>query len=987
MLESIASGVIANFVYTKLASSLPSQIRELAPAAFHGGQNLLREIDAEFQYVRIGLLKKYKNIKTLETFLSNETTIKSDVLHPLFDHIFLGSELDRNELVKNLISCREAGDSIIASSKTINGHSVDTIINELVDNLKLRFRQNGKLSNISLIIALDEIKNAIKTVTKTANLIDEKISAFSPNNDEVFIFANAYLESLRDYVKKLNINGLDAVTKKERVRHELQKSFVPLSVTPDGALKDYTVESNNSINWRGNAFEVINKVPRVILRGPAGCGKTTLLQWYLLNSSLSDEKRDTESIGLPVFIPLRRLENQEIEDWSIENIFFITLRSEILRKELPNNWLNKIYTNGYPLVFLFDGVDEISLAKRDGFWTMIAGLCEKFPKSKIIITSRHLSVIHLGNGCYRDNIFLTEEAFREAKLQWRPPIGFLEFIVSPLTNSEISDFVDKWHLGVDEELLPHAERDDIKLYPERLKAEIFGENHKHALDLCRSPLLCALVCMVHFLRNGRLPDSKRQLYELATKLLIETRDEHRSIHTDETFKRFKLKHRLELLQHVALTMQEGNESTNQEQTIEVPKKSVEKWIQDWLEKEVAINVNSTDLLNFLVERCSIIREPVNDVIDFIHRSFMEYLSANQIALKREPYSIRRKIREEQWWHTLQFCMDTSHGSYFSGEVLTEMYTFLEEEHPNDRDSFLKLTRLLRYCEQIPVKYKRTVEKISSKVLPPKSSSEVYDLSGIPYEYLTDLLSYENLTDVESRFYAGSLLAGHSDERCKKIILTGYERDKNRELIGLINSSGKISIAEHFALTRRLQNQSYQEIVFFSPDELAEKSVRSYVARKVGIKFPIIGNRFVGWDRLHLCHFAKLVEARETDWQKMITSAQKQRFDRCRILEIVNSAGFTLSDIDFLFPQLEDIEITQSNSFKLSGAVESKTLVRIVISSCSQPLMVNFDELPAGLEYLIFWQSAKPQFLGTKPENLIVRIEVDERETWEEQIYG
>ena len=158
-----------------------------------------------------------------------------------------------------------------------------------------------------------------------------------------------------------------------------------------------------------------------------------------------------------------------------------------------------------PFAFLLDGVDELAESTQDNFWKFVRAIVNDFPTAQIIITSRNISVVHLFTGEYRDDIYQSRERFRTAALQWRPPSGFFEFIVSPLTNEEISNFIDRWHTGIDEDLLPFSERSEIKTFPRKLKAEMFLPANRMVLDLSRTPLLCALICMIFFLREGQLP--------------------------------------------------------------------------------------------------------------------------------------------------------------------------------------------------------------------------------------------------------------------------------------------------------------------------------------------------------------------------------------------------------------------------------------------------------------------------------------------------
>jgi predicted NACHT family NTPase len=195
----------------------------------------------------------------------------------------------------------------------------------------------------------------------------------------------------------------------------------------------------------------------------------------------------------------------------------------------------------------------------------------------------------------------------------------------------IVDLIDKWFIGVDPLLVSRAERDKLPGYPEQLKKSLFDKANAISLELARTPLLCSLICLVFFLQRGSLPKNRKQLYELSTQLLVETRDEHKGVRPDERFSNFDLDRRLRMLRAVALIMQEGSQSIQADQSIEVEKSRVVSWIQRQLKDQTTLALSAAEYLNFLVERSSLIREPSANRIDFVHRSFMEYLAAEEIV--------------------------------------------------------------------------------------------------------------------------------------------------------------------------------------------------------------------------------------------------------------------------------------------------------------------------------------------------------------------
>src|ERR1043166_7069367 len=102
-LTAITAGVISHFVHDELRSAAKTAIKVIAPGAFRGSSALLSEADREFGHVKGQIIRRYSRVKTMEIFLSPEKTIAEGVLRPLFEHLFLGMELNKI----GRASCRE----------------------------------------------------------------------------------------------------------------------------------------------------------------------------------------------------------------------------------------------------------------------------------------------------------------------------------------------------------------------------------------------------------------------------------------------------------------------------------------------------------------------------------------------------------------------------------------------------------------------------------------------------------------------------------------------------------------------------------------------------------------------------------------------------------------------------------------------------------------------------------------------------------------
>jgi len=531
---------------------------------------------------------------------------------------------------------------------------------------------------------------------------------------------------------------------------------------------------------------------------------------------------------------------------------------------------------------------------------------------------------------------------------------------------------------VDSQLVPAGDNERLKLYPEKLKDDLFKEEHIRIKELARTPLICALLCITYLIMRGKFPDSKKEIYQYSTKLLVSTRDEARNILPAPKFREFDLDKRLDLLSHIALIMQEG---ANKEhgQIVEVSQDKVIKWIRKWLETEPKLECTEFDYLGYLIDRCSIIREPSYKNIDFLHRSFMEYLTAERIAQTRLPHQIRDKITRDEWGHTLQFCMSTkAGGSLFGALMLEEMYQFISDSNHMDdvqkRKAFLKIASLAHYVEDWQIKLDETLRKICRSVLPIKTASEVDDLLSVPASILSDCLNFEDINlryKEEQVKFAAQLLSRHEDFMTKNILLTGYHRIGDVDVMEAINHSGKLTVTEHSALGAKLKNKSYKKTVYVTPEELKERKLRALLIRKAWIRFPIKNDTFVGWDYLTHTGEVKLTELTGRDLEIMNDSVEERRFDSCKHLEINLGYGFDFGQLQALFPATELLLLSKCSGFSLDGLEEFSSLKEIWIEDCTQQLRISGEYLPNNLETIVFDRSINPICLDDASKERVV----------------
>ncbi|MFI5906313.1 NACHT domain-containing protein [Dactylosporangium sp. NPDC051541] len=114
---------------------------------------------------------------------------------------------------------------------------------------------------------------------------------------------------------------------------------------------------------------------RIFLRGEAGGGKTTLLQWLAVRSSRHDL--------VPFFTPLRRYVDRDLP----APRHFVVHVGRHIADEMPPGWVHSLLRHGSAVV-LVDGVDELPDRQREEARSWLDELVSTFPDARYVITSR-----------------------------------------------------------------------------------------------------------------------------------------------------------------------------------------------------------------------------------------------------------------------------------------------------------------------------------------------------------------------------------------------------------------------------------------------------------------------------------------------------------------------------------------------------------------------------------------------------------------------
>ncbi|MBE8520521.1 NACHT domain-containing protein [Amycolatopsis sp. H6(2020)] len=461
--------------------------------------------------------------------------------------------------------------------------------------------------------------------------------------------------------------------------YPLSVAYLSLSVTSEADVPGDRIE------------HVLPRTSRILLRGEAGSGKTTLLQWLAVQcASRQLQNVDGWDNLEPFLVRLRRFSHSPLP--TPER--FLDEIGRHIADEMPAGWVQRHLRQGRAVV-LVDGLDEVPDERRREVREWLRELIGAFPRARFVVTTRPAAVT---------SGWLRGEGFSEVRLQ-------------PMTPRDVRTFVTRWHHTLPDEPRD-AERDAL----------ITAIGARGTLRrLAENPLLCALLCALHHQGNGRLPENRMELYEVALRMLLDSRDLERGI---EAPVRLSLTEKLVLLRSLAYWLVRNGHT-------DVPATDAEARITAKLRSMGQIDVTPRTVFRHLLDRGGVLREPVPGRIDFVHRTFQEYLAA-QAAVEEDDIGIlTANAHRDEWREVVVLAAGHAHLAQRE-RLLDGILQWDADEHGR-----LKLDLVALAClETSPVlseRLRNEIEDRASTLIPPSNREEAKALAAAG-EFVLDLLA-------------------------------------------------------------------------------------------------------------------------------------------------------------------------------------------------------------------------------------------------------
>ncbi|MGW6056944.1 NACHT domain-containing protein [Streptomyces sp. NPDC055189] len=435
---------------------------------------------------------------------------------------------------------------------------------------------------------------------------------------------------------------------------------------------------------------------RVLLRGEAGSGKTTLVQWLAVSAARQDLGNDSTAYlydRIPYVLPLRTLTRNGGRLPAPKG--FLTAVGSPLAGEQPDGWEARVLRAGRALV-LVDGIDEIPYTERARTRIWLRDLIEAYPGNRWLVTSR-------------------PSAIRE---EWLADEGFTELTLSSMSKAEVSDFIKRWHkaarTGTDDEDTALA------LYEAQLLEAVGAKPDLGRL--ATNPLMCGLICALHRDRRGFLPLGRKELYTAALEMLLTRRDRERAIAVAE----IREEPQLQLLQRLAHWLIRNGRT-------EMDSSRAESIIADALPAVPALGVlgDAQAVYAHFLDRSGLLREPGPGTVEFIHRTFQDFLGARAAVDEGDFGLLASHATDDQWEDVIRMAVAQARPRERAA-IFADLID-AGDAHPDvpaRNRVHLLAAACLEHAADLAPEVREAVEQRMAALIPPRSAQEARELAAV-----------------------------------------------------------------------------------------------------------------------------------------------------------------------------------------------------------------------------------------------------------------
>ncbi|MBW4522138.1 MAG: HEAT repeat domain-containing protein [Scytolyngbya sp. HA4215-MV1] len=493
---------------------------------------------------------------------------------------------------------------------------------------------------------------------------DDKSQASASNyvtNAELNAYRKEYLRQLTQRIDDVKFVGIAVPGEEVEKQEQLAQIFVMPTVQAESRSTSVTqVEDESDLepadpqqrllaeqrSWAKRdrsgrklpAQQVLSQSKnKAVLLGAPGSGKTTLLSYFALmlgNQAQSDPTQIGFEAGadwLPLVVRIR--------DWVLQPklglLAYLRWYAEdsLSMKHLPQDFFEHWLERGRALILL-DGLDEVAdEAQQRKTVEQIETFLAQYDANPAVITSRPAG--------YRWDFFNLE--------------AFPHYTLEPFDDDQIKAFIEHWY----------DSRVPDKAQAERRKADLQKalKGNDRIRQLAKNPLLLTIIVLIHRYQ-AELPRQRYKLYEKAVETLLTSWDSGKEIKLYEVLQYLKPDDLLYVLKKLAYWIHAQGSAEDAEGGTLIEQAELLKQLSQEICrlkncKKHEAKKEAERFVDFVQRRTGLLNEQGRARYAFVHKTFQEYLTAEEIYDQFEEgedeiilQHIRQYLHQQHWREVL-----------------------------------------------------------------------------------------------------------------------------------------------------------------------------------------------------------------------------------------------------------------------------------------------------------------------------------------------
>ncbi len=375
---------------------------------------------------------------------------------------------------------------------------------------------------------------------------------------------------------------------------------------------------------------------RCVLLGAPGSGKTTLMSYFAVAFATQGTSVSLGLAGehLPILVRIRdwvRSAHTNLLDYVR---WFATDKLNV--RDLPPGFFEHWLEAGKALILL-DGLDEVaSESRRDEVVNQIECFLQHdaYRHNPAIITSRPAG--------YKQAYFRTEE--------------FPHYDLQPFDQAKIDQFIQNWYDN------RFRDREESQRRQQTLKQALSERDRIQVL--AKNPLLLTIIALIHRY-EAYLPRDRHQLYNRAVETLLTNWDANKDTDYKWPLEYIKRDAVRRIMEQLAYWIHSYGSAGDTEGGTLIDREELIHQLGRFIAEEAGIKryqaeAEAQRFLDHIRERTGLLNEQGQDCYAFVHKTFQEYLCAQEIKHRAdEEYDleliltpIREHLHEPHWEEVL-----------------------------------------------------------------------------------------------------------------------------------------------------------------------------------------------------------------------------------------------------------------------------------------------------------------------------------------------